>query len=146
MADHSILALYDYLRRYSRAVGGRDGSAHVLTPLWRLPVAAAPDPAELPPPTELSETLLCVSRLFSCACDLVTVEKTERSAVEVTLVSASERLEPVCSQSSRELASSMLGSKENFEPGTESNGQCRTARSGRLCERVRDVTLGGIVG
>lgn len=44
------------------------------------------------------------------------VEKTDRSAVEVTLVSASERREPVCSQSRSELASSMLGSKENLEP------------------------------
>lgn len=44
------------------------------------------------------------------------VENTDRSAVEVTLVSARDLLEPVWSQSNRELASSMLGSKENFEP------------------------------
>lgn len=44
------------------------------------------------------------------------VENTDRSAVEVTLVSARDRLELVWSQSRRELASSILGSKENFEP------------------------------
>lgn len=44
------------------------------------------------------------------------VENTDRSAVDVTLVSARDRLDPVWSQSSNELASSMLGSKENFEP------------------------------
>lgn len=81
--------------------------------------AFTPDPTELPPPTELSDTLLCVSRLFSWACERVMVEKTDRSAVDVTLVSASDRLDPVCSQSNSELASSVLGSNENFEPEIE---------------------------
>ena len=80
--------------------------------------APMPEPTELAPPTELSDMLLWVSRLFSCACERVTVENTDRSAVEVTLVSARERREPVCSQSKSELASSMLGSNENFEPGS----------------------------
>lgn len=44
------------------------------------------------------------------------VEKTDKSAVEVTLVSANECREPVCSQSIRELVSSMLGSNENLDP------------------------------
>jgi hypothetical protein len=39
--------------------------------------------------------LLWVSRLFSWACERVTVEKTDRSAVDVTLVSANDRLDPV---------------------------------------------------
>lgn len=49
------------------------------------------------------------------------VENTDKSAVDVTLVSAKDLLEPVWSQSSRELASSILGSKENFEPVIESD-------------------------
>lgn len=44
------------------------------------------------------------------------VENTDRSAVDVTLVSARDLREPVWSQSNKELASSMLGSKENLEP------------------------------
>lgn len=44
------------------------------------------------------------------------VENAERSAVDVTLVSASDLLEPVCWQSTRELASSILGSNENLDP------------------------------
>lgn len=86
-----------------------------LSPALCAPAAPIPEPAELAPPTELSDMLLCVSKLLSCACERAT-EKTDRSAVEVTLVSARERREPVWSQSNRELASSMLGSKENFEP------------------------------
>lgn len=82
------------------------------------PPAPIPEPTELAPPAEPSDMLLCVSRLFSWACERVIVENTDRSAVEVTLVSARERREPPCWQSSNELVSSMLGSNENFEPIT----------------------------
>lgn len=78
-------------------------------------LAPTPDPTELPPPTELSDMLLCVSKLLSCACERVTAEKTLRSAVDVTLVSAKDLRDPVCSQSSSELASSMPTSNENFD-------------------------------
>ena len=53
-----------------------------------------PLPPELTPPPLPSETLLCVSRLLSSNWDLVAVENTDKSAVEVTLVSANERFEP----------------------------------------------------
>lgn len=95
------------------------GVEWVLRPLGNVPEVPIPEPTELPPPTELSDMLLCVSKLFSCACDLVIVEKTDKSAVDVTLVSASDRLDPVCSQSIKELPSSILGSNENLEPTTQ---------------------------
>lgn len=75
-----------------------------------------PDPTELAPPADPSDMLLWVSRLFSCAWERVIVENTDRSAVDVTLVSASERFEPPCWHSSKDEVSSMLGSNENFDP------------------------------
>jgi hypothetical protein len=56
-----------------------------------------------------SVSRLCVSAVWDRGAEL----KTDRSAVEVMLVSARERLEP---SPSSELVSSKLGSKENFEP------------------------------
>jgi hypothetical protein len=102
-----------------------------LSALWTLPDAPIPEPTELAPPTELSDMLLWVSRLFSWACERVTVEKTDRSAVDVTLVSANDRLDPVWSQSNSELASSMLGSNENFEPATGYNNKTTRERAPR---------------
>jgi len=79
-------------------------------------------------PELASDALLRISRLLSgswssaswssgsgsCACDRVADENTDRSAVEVMLVSENERRE---TQSRSELASSMDGSNENLDPG-----------------------------
>lgn len=83
---------------------------------WILLDCTIPEPTELAPPMEFSDILLCVSRLFSCGCERVIVENTDKSAVDVTLVSANECLDPVCWQSSREFPSSRLGSNEHLEP------------------------------
>lgn len=85
-------------------------------PRCMLPGWPTPDPPELAPPPLPSDALLWVSRLLSRACERVAVENTDRSAVEVILVSARDLLELLWWQSNSELASSMLGSNENLEP------------------------------
>lgn len=63
--------------------------------LWEF-TRPRPEPTELAPPADPSDMLLWVSREFSWACDRVIVENTDRSAVDVTLVSARERFDPLC--------------------------------------------------
>lgn len=88
-------------------------------PRCMLPECPAPDPPELAAPPLPSDALLWVSKLLSRACERVVVENTDKSAVDVTLVSAKDLLELLWWQSNKELASSILGSNENLEPGNQ---------------------------
>lgn len=103
-------------------------------PRCMLPGWPTPEPPELAPPALPSDALLWVSKLLSRACERVVVENTDRSAVEVMLVSAKDLLELLWWQSNSELASSILGSNENLDPENRQMYTLRLLLQMHLCD------------